>query len=171
MKKYTIIILSIIGIAIVAGIGLYYYYYHVEKVNDYILITYTPPQKEASMYGGYRYSEPKVEYKLLEEYASDENAIKEQEEHAKSTKEFCLEKIEELSESPTSDRVDKFALTCQIEAYQAIMSREYILIRISHNRNFNPENELNIIGEHWKANTFIDYMNDKNIDYAIYIIN
>ena len=92
MKKLKYIII-ISAILIVGVCGFLYYYFCIDTVNTYVLLKYTPPKREESIFGGYTYTKPEFEVKKLPDYKTDDEAVDDQKEKALNSHEFYLKKI------------------------------------------------------------------------------
>lgn len=169
MKKTLITIFAIILIAGTATGAWAYYYYNVEKVNNYYLITYTPPYERESIFGEIEYTKPEFEYKALLNYSSDESAIKAQTKEAKHRYTWLLQELERELKHPTEKEL--ILQKAKVDAITSALQEERILIRITHIRNFDSEEAFKMICDHWADKTLSNYAKSKKIDVAVYEIS
>lgn len=169
-KKILISIIAGVSlIVILGGCGYYYYYYYVETVDNYVLIKYTPPQPRESIFGGLEYTDPKFEFKILEDYPDDETAIREQSEEAKQSYIWLLEEYKQEIEHPEDD--DPSMHSARINAIISLLDEERILVRTTHIRKFSADEALDMIGKHWADKSLEDYAKSNKIELAIYPIS
>ncbi|MDE6384280.1 MAG: hypothetical protein K2K79_08050 [Paramuribaculum sp.] len=115
------------------------------------------------------YTKPEYQCELLPNYPNEEAAIKEQEKKAKEFYIFVSKKYEQELKYPTDDnpRLHKI----QVNAIKSLLEQERILVRSTHNRNFNPEEALEMIRKHWGDKSLKEYAKSNNVEVTIYHIS
>ena len=168
MKKLKYIII-ISAIVIVGVCGFLYYYFCIDTVNTYVLLKYTPPKREESIFGGYTYTKPDFEFEKLPDYKTDDEAVDDQKEKALNSHEFYLKKYQEELEHPTED--NDVIRKARLNACESLLTEQRILIRTTHTRRFNAEEALQMVIDHWTDKSLEEYAKSKKIEVAIYQLN
>lgn len=164
--KYLIISLVII---IIAAGGFIYYYFCIDTVNDYVLLKYTPPKQEESIFGGYTYSTPEFKFENLPDYKSDRDAIEVQKNDAINSHEYFLKKYQEELDNPSEN--NDVIRRARLNACESLLTEQRILIRTTHTRRFDAEEALQMVIDHWADQSLEEYAKSKKIEVAIYQLN
>lgn len=167
MKKSVLIaIISAVVIIIAAG-GLYYYFY-IDTVSNYFLVKYTPPQPRESIFGGREYSDPKIEFEQLKDYANDDIAVEAETKEAKHSYSWLLQEYEKELRQPKDD--NPIIQDARMNAITSMLEGERFLIRTTHIRKFSAEEALKMLQEHWADKSLEDYAKSNKIEVAVYCI-
>lgn len=167
MKKSVLIALVSAIFLIIAAGGLYYYFY-IDTVTNYYLVKYTPPQPRKSIFGGYEYSNPQIEFLQLEDYSSDKLAVEAETSEAKESYSWLLEEYEKESLQPEDD--NSIIQDARMSAITSMLEEERFLIRTTHIRKFSAEEALKMIQKHWADKSLEDYAESNKIEIAVYSI-
>lgn len=167
MKKPIVWIIVALIIAVAGGVFAYWYNC-VDTVTDYILVKFTPPQEEKSLFGGISYSDPKVECQFLGEYPTDTVAVRDQSKELERTRKFLYQELAKLESEESDDATADIIKQARYKAILSHLSTQRIVVRTTHVRSLNPEEALKIFQEHWGDSKLEEYARDKKIDVAVY---
>lgn len=167
MKK-SVLIAIISAIVLIIAAGSLYYYFYIDTVSNYFLVKYTPPQPRESVFGGREYSDPKIEFAQLKDYANDDMAVEAETTDAKHSYSWLLQEYEKELRQPKEDH--PIIQDARMNAITSMLEEERFLIRTTHIRKFSAEEALNMLQEHWADKSLEDYAKSNKIEIKIYSI-
>lgn len=161
MKK-SLLIALLLSFSI-AG-GYYYYFNYVEEITERYLVKYTIPHEEDGLYGT-TMSDPKIDISRLKDYESDSLAIVHQKKEAESNKKWLLKQFS----NEKFDDDDELMNLAKRNAYVNLLNEERMLISITHVRNMDAKEALDILKKHGLFSKDIkEYAEKKKLKANIY---
>lgn len=154
MKKTALFIIAILCFAALVW---FYYYQYVEEVTDRYLVKYTLPHENKSVYGSYK-TELKVGIVNIPQYKSDSIAVRKETTAAESYNKKLLEKFEKENFKDG----DEFMNNAKRNAYIDLLLEKRMIISLTHVRNMDAIEALDIIKKHGIFSKDVKEYGEKN---------